>query len=411
VLRAAAVGAAALLWIAAARADFGEDEKKFQNDAYPLEFRQRVNASIDRGAHWLLRQQRADGSWAGYENQYPMGVTALSTLALLKAGLPADHPRVDLAFACLRSKPMSKVYDVGLLLMALDAKYSTIHDAFEEEDVDRYGFRKAKDPCAQKMSDADRDWMKEGVKFLKEAQNAQGAWRYPDGGTDLSNTQYALLGLKAASRCDVKIPVQVWSDALEFLLAFQDKEGAEVPYRANEVRGDYRIEWTEKAKARGFRYVAEERSRATGSMTTAGLAGLMICQSELWGSRKFDGALRQRTRDAIRDGLAWMQKNFSVDGNPGAGADWTHFYYLYGLERAGILGRLRFIGPHDWYREGAEHLLKAQEPHGSWWGSNPVHSSFAILFLKRATFRMDNPAITPSEPAPPPAEKPATPGK
>ena len=79
---------------------------------------------------------------------------------------------------------------------------------------------------------------------------------------------------------------------------------------ATEVkRLDVRIEWTEKAKARGFSYTTEETT-TTGSMTTAGLAGLMICQRELWRSRRFTGELRETTRVAIRDGLAWMQTHF-----------------------------------------------------------------------------------------------------
>ena len=36
-------------------------------------------------------------------------------------------------------------------------------------------------------------------------------------------------------------------------------------------------------------------------MTTAGAAGLMICQSMLWKSRKFTADDRDRTRTAVRD--------------------------------------------------------------------------------------------------------------
>ena len=69
--------------------------------------------------------------------------------------------------------------------------------------------------------------------------------------------------------------------------------------------------------------------------------------------------------------------------------------YLYGLERVGALLGWKYIGKHDWYREGAEYLLKAQTAPGGWPAAaksdNPDHEDeilqtcFALLFLKRAT--------------------------
>jgi hypothetical protein len=411
-----------------ARADFGPDEQKFSNDAYPVEFRQRVNAAVDRATHWLLLHQSPDGSWAGRDRSTPLGVTALCTLACLKGGVPGDHPRMEKAFAFMRGQPLNHTYSVSILLMALDAKYDAGTDAFETEKVDRYGNRIVPTPCTDKISKEDLEWMKEGVKFLLQYQgvgspvdggNGQGpqgegrpgAWRYPGGGFDLSNTQYALLGLKAATRCGLKIPSEAWVESLKFLLDWQEKDGPEVKVRGNEVRGDYRVEWTENAKARGFRYAlgkGDETRPPTGSMTTAGLAGLMICQSELWRTRRFSGELREKTRIGIRDGLAWLQAHFTVTRNPSEDADgrnpW-HFYYLYGLERMGILGHLRYVGKEDWYEDGALYLLEAQNPEGSWRDDDMIDTCFALLFLKRASFHLSNPVITPSEKAPEPTDK------
>ena len=173
----------------------------------------------------------------------------------------------------------------------------------------------------------------------------------------------------------------------------------DVELRANEIRGDYRIEWTEKARARGFHYSTGGKMPSTGSMTTAGAAGLIICQSMLWKSRKFTGEERARTRAAIRDAMAWQQTHFDVTQNPGAGPA-AHYYYLYGLERMGILAHTRFIGKTDWYELGAEFLMHEQDDVGSWQGGDVVDSSFALLFLKRSSFRVANPVITPSEPEP-----------
>jgi len=66
-----------------------------------------------------------------------------------------------------------------------------------------------------------------------------------------------------------------------------------------------------------------------------------------------------------------------------------HYYYLYGLERAGVLSLCLRFGKHDWYEEGANFLLRAQRADGSWSSDGMVsalsNTCFAILFLKKAT--------------------------
>ena len=113
--------------------------------------------------------------------------------------------------------------------------------------------------------------------------------------------------------------------------------------------------------------------------------------------------------------MAWMQHHYTVHVNPIIGPDGkarhappptiggpNHYYYLYGLERASILGRIRMYGEHDWYEEGAEIIMMDQLEDGSWsTGPKLVDTCFAVLFLKRATSRMKVPVITPEAGAPP----------
>jgi hypothetical protein len=101
----------------------------------------------------------------------------------------------------------------------------------------------------------------------------------------------------------------------------------------------------------------------------------------------------------VLDGLAWMNVHWSVTENVGpsetaGGAKnaWL-YYYLYAVERTGMLYDTKYIGQHDWYYEGAKLLLDAQGGGGSWSASHFNHPTwdtcFAILFLKRATRRLD----------------------
>ena len=84
----------------------------------------------------------------------------------------------------------------------------------------------------------------------------------------------------------------------------------------------------------------------------------------------------------LADGAAWVASKFTVTSNPIRGGG-HHYYYLYGLERAGVLYETPKFGTHDWYAEGAQYLIKSQRPDGSW--SNLTNTCFAVLVLKRAT--------------------------
>jgi hypothetical protein len=63
-----------------------------------------------------------------------------------------------------------------------------------------------------------------------------------------------------------------------------------------------------------------------------------------------------RTDPVVQSGLAWMDEYFSVSTNPQKYPQF-HYYYLYALERVGMLTAGAMIGRHDWYREGANFLL------------------------------------------------------
>ena len=77
-------------------------------------------------------------------------------------------------------------------------------------------------------------------------------------------------------------------------------------------------------------------------------------------------------------------RHFAVAENTGRGKKRLH-YYPYGLERTRMLAGRRWIGTHEWYEEGAKFLLSQKKAKVGW--REHVPTSFAILFLKRATTR------------------------
>ncbi len=311
-----------------------------------------VLKSIDRGVRFLTAQQRADGSWvndleAG-DTSHVVGVTALTTLALINCGRTSQDPNVRKALAYLRKADSDQVYDVSLVIMALAA---------------------AKDPV---VSDAPR--LGALAAYLERAQTGQGpfagGWHYSAGSplADPSNAQFAVLGLHEAAEAGIFIEPRVWERAKSYWEGQQNADG-------------------------GWDYSPQRESESTGSMTVAGIASLAIIQKHLRDDRGVtpDGVPPccepEPPLEALERGKRWFTNNFSVTQNRNSG-NWL-LYSIYGVERAGRLTGLRFFGEHDWYREGADYLLRQQLRNGDWRGTGSyenksvVGTGLALLFLSK----------------------------
>ena len=107
------------------------------------------------------------------------------------------------------------------------------------------------------------------------------------------------------------------------------------------------------------------------------------------------GAANGPTRGA---GVARSNKRKKRNDN-----HWRH-YWLWSLERACGVTRTTRIGPHDWYAEGAQFLLRTQRKAGNWRDpeSELQATCSGLLFLSRNTPRTITPrdrdrATTPSK--------------
>ena len=142
----------------------------------------------------------------------------------------------------------------------------------------------------------------------------------PGGYWDNSNAQFAILGLHSAASAGIKIPRESWERVEKHFLETQNPDG-------------------------GWGY---QRGGSGGSMSCAGL---------------FRGG----------EGLEWLAGQFTVEENPNESGN--QFYYLYGLERVGVLAGTEFLGDHEWYPEGAQYLLAQQSGDGSWTSKKSPPSS------------------------------------
>jgi hypothetical protein len=191
----------------------------------------------------------------------------------------------------------------------------------------------------------------EAGKRLVETQQDGGSWSYPVGRTDNSNAQFAVLGLRAAARAGFKVPKRTWRAAHDYFLGNQNRDGG----------------WSYSAGG------AEGAS--TASMTAGGVSSLLICGENM--------SLTEEERTALD---AAVDRGFTALGaKMNIGKD--RLYTLYGIERAGVLGRRTLIGGKPWYAPGAARLVEEQDRDGSWVGhyDKVVETAFAILFLKKFT--------------------------
>ena len=319
----------------------------------------RIDDAIDAGVEHILKTQNRDGSWTQETFRYRNGSTALAAYTLLKAGLAFTHPAVERAFAYLDRSDPRETYAVGCQMMAYQLSPKPKHK------------EKMKKMLADLLAWQKGDW---GYPHRHVAEGFDyGTMTRPD----LSNTQYAALGLRAARLAGIHVPRKVWIALVEETLRYQGRV-RRVDVRRHRKRGSR----TGRMSVAGFSYIKGAQG-FTGSMTTAGIGVLAICREGL--GQRAGKRVSRMIDDAIEAGLNWLDLEFRVDRNINKG-DWK-LYYLYGLERVGSLLGIERVGRHPWYLDGARELIDTQKKDSGAWDrpEKAVQSCFAVLFLKRST--------------------------
>jgi hypothetical protein len=408
----------------------------------PPELQQKVDTAIEKGLAFLRSQEKngAIGNWSGYE----VGPGFLAGLTLLECGVPADEPilakQITRARDYARGTQGLKTYEATLALLLLDRlgdaadkpliqslalrllagqlqgggwsydcpglspetqkaflyalersrpekagdlvlrdKAGLLIDssgrALKEENLDPKAIKGIESGYNKLMS------VQEDLKSFPELQrvpslrpdDGNGAPEPPKpmgkikvrvpragGGNsgDNSNTQFAALGLWVASRHDVPC---------ERALAL--------------LAGRFR---TSQGNAGGWGYFPGQGEQP--ATTCAGLLALAIGH----GLDAEEGA-QKRADHQINTALKYLGTQLSK--NPEALS--RNLYFMWSLERVGVLFNLEKVGEHDWYQWGAKHLVKTQTGEGAWGlggyhGSVPLHDTcFALLFLKKANLVRD----------------------
>src|SRR5262245_51213702 len=307
-----------------------------------------VDKAIEKGLAALRGLQRPTGrfEWFG---QAPHGATALALYTLIASGGTLDDPAAAKALDWLLNNPFQwtlkrdyDTYEVSLIAVALSYSIPQMPEG---------GGRSRAVSMLQKCAD-----------WLVSAQAKGGGWSYntKNESHDHSNSQFAVLGLRAAANAGAKIRKEVWDREVSHYKTSQLRDGG----------------W-------GYHACYKDQTgtgRSTSTMTAAGVMGLAMALASA-GSERTPESL---AGDAgVKRGLAALKihwdKGLSRSGTP-------NYYLLYSIERDCMVTGQRLLGDVDWYIEGSWLILRQQDGEGLWGSGQDVVvlQCFALLFLKRA---------------------------
>ncbi len=411
-----------------------ESKPKTKKKDSPLSHQQQlaVDRAIAFGVTYLKAAQFKDGSWKAEGDTLPDHIPAISALAaltLLECDVPKTDPVVQKAAAYLRGleaspRKLQPTYDVALALLFLDR----LGDARDADLIRTLALRIVAGQRAsggwnydcEVLTPADAVTLGQflektrtsvtadvsagrlGLQVVDPAQvkldggaalpdNLKGlaVWRadVPTNGVDSdnSNTQFAVLALWAAKVRG--IPVQrALARVVQRFHQSQNPDGS----------------WGYET-AGGRKATAGDR-QPPDAMTCAGLLGLAVGQGLVNEARGATTKGRKPAAEqdpAIGRGLDYLGKAVGNPNRPWENASsvpLVNLYYLWSVERVGVIFGVDRIGGKDWYGWGAEILTIHQTiqgdqghwPTGNFYGQHPtVNTCLALLFLKRANLARD----------------------
>ena len=347
--------------------------------------RQEVSQSIARGNAWLKSKQNAEGYWD--EPALP-ALTALALNAAVRdpnLDKGTEFPEyIEKGFSWLlaQQKEDGGIYNRGLSV------YNTATSVTALTAANRSDFEPAIVKARKHLIDNQWDIGKE-----KETDNPN------DGGvgygsnkehSDLSNTYLAIEALALSKKIieDGKHgdqPDLDWDAAAKFISRCQNlEETNDQEWASNDPKNKGGFAYSPFESKAGDEETTEGRTalRSYGSMSYAGLLSFIYAKLSAEDPRVI----------AVKE---WLGKNYTVEENPGMGAQGLYYYYqtMAKALTAANVDQLQLDSGKkaDWRSELANKLLSAQREDGSWvnsngrWmESNPVLvTSFTVLALEQ----------------------------
>ena len=377
-----------------------------------------------KGVEFLKSKQLSDGNW-----EFPghdVGITSLCTLALVENGVSQFDPMIEKGHRYVKknTKELGSTYDISLAIVLL----SRLDEHSNKSVIRDLGAR------------------------LIAGQNTAGGWTYtcpakvtssiltnpetrpkpPEGFGDNSCTQLAVLGLWTASRSGIDIDQPMAAVAQRFK-ATQNSDGG-WPYTvAPAKQGETTVTnpsgsamtfaglfCLTAARANKLRKQIEEREIAGEDKSKPGTVGSKkpAAGGASGATKKLDDEKKallatgdKTATDNTGAGKSDASNTLMTDpifakgleqaGRFVQGGD-TARYFLWSIERLGVMLGLEKFGGVDWFAKNSDVLLKTQKMDGSWPEEHNdkglSQTAFAVLFLRKANLGSDISRLLEGEP-------------
>jgi LSD1 subclass zinc finger protein len=358
----------------------------------------KIDDAIANGVWFLKGHAQPNGSWGA---GHPVGLAALPGLTLLECGVPGSDPIIRKARDLVRREavqvgrdPRGGIYQLALAILFLDRL-----GEYQDDDLIRYlalclmaGQHPKQGAWHYQCPMLQRDKVPEMLQGLADSKQTLASWRktalrgdnFVPTLWDNSNTQFAILALWVAQRHQVPIDKSIALVEKHFRDTQLKAEpgGLLTDPRGNNLNLDG--SWPYSGNTSNWNNVSP-----WPSMTCSGLLGLAIAH----GVSKDPARQQRKPLDdpGIQRGLAMLAREIDRPGERRL----PDFYFLWSLERVGVLYDLAAIDGKDWYAWGCDLLLPRQQNDGSWRGGGYPGSTlvldtcFALLFLKQANLAKD----------------------
>jgi hypothetical protein len=390
----------------------------------PPEKQAKVNAAIDKGVKYLRDTQGKNGQWLPGYGGHPLGSAALPALTLLECGVPGSDLSVQNAATTIRNLAASnnQTYDIALAILFLDR----LGDPKDRELIQSLGLRLIAGQTVSGgwvytcnvLSATDSESLKAALQATRPLSSKE---LYLDPGNERTKAE-VLADLKARFARAIeglpnnlkRVAVLQAPDNLKEMPRFDPSDNSNtqfgllgvwvaarhgVPTQRALALVSRRFRTTQHT-AGGWGY--KPGMPATFSMTAAGLLGLAVGHGLDTDDRGANTDRKKVDDEQIKKGLLYLSRyvdptKLKQGEQPLAPAEMpvsanrTDSYFLWSLERVGVLYDTRTIGDKDWYVWGSDHLVGKQQLNGSWSTSYgpSIDTSFALLFLKRANLVKD----------------------
>jgi len=314
-----------------------------------------LQQAFDKGVKYLRSRQADNGSFPAFrlaDTAYPVATTAAVVVVLLDSGATAEDPAVAKALDWLGKQKTNSTLGLSWRAHAYLAAARTA--------------RKFVLPLAR-----------DARKLL--ASTADGTFRETSTGTpvpltsydrrhrryDLISTALGLRGLSAGAQTGLEVPEGLWSAAMAAVLKAQHKDGGWGTSGYGSTRGSH--------TAGGVLAVVLCLQRGAGKVLAASDASGRFPALQA-GLRRL-GALHAAILNEANPESVYRAYNSQT---------YPNFYqYLWLVSEGARAAGRESIGGAEWFKSGADLLLKLRGEDGSWTGyaDGDAPTVFALLFL------------------------------